>query len=368
MARIERVNVTAIGPDVPQYRYSGTRPPVFTTTVLVQVTDETGLTGIGAVDTDSFDSYELATTEALCHAAAAAVGADPLRPVAVGQKVRDRLPSSVTATPAAAVEVACWDLLGKRAGQPLYKILGGAREAIPAYASLPFEGSDASVNQVQAAYAAGYRAVKLHVSGTADDDISAIRAVRDAFGDVELMIDVECAYDLSAALRVGRVLDAVGARWFEAPLPDRDIVGYRELRHRLVTPVMPAGGTATDAREIATLLRADPFCALRSEVTAMGGLAATIDLAGLARGFGIELELATYGHALVQAANLAVVLGLGIGSYFEQPFPVEPWSVGVTTSIQIEDGMALPPTAAGLGLELDAATIGSATLRTATLR
>ena len=103
------------------------------------LTDDTGAVGVGAVESDTFGGHDLGPLEALRPVAPALIGHDPLRPAAVASLVASRLSSASRRVPGAAVEVACWDLLGRHSGLPLHRLLGGARDEVPAYASLPFE-------------------------------------------------------------------------------------------------------------------------------------------------------------------------------------------------------------------------------------
>ncbi|MGH6913361.1 MAG: enolase C-terminal domain-like protein, partial [Geminicoccales bacterium] len=138
-----------------------------------------------------------------------------------------------------AVEAALWDLAGKAAGQPVWKLLGGERDRVPAYASTmcgdDLEGGLATPEDYGAfartLAARGYRAIKLHswmppVVETPDPrrDLAACRAVRDAVGpDIALMLDSYHWYDRDQALWLGRGLEELGFAWFEEPMDEYSI-------------------------------------------------------------------------------------------------------------------------------------------------
>ena len=145
------------------------------------------------------------------------------------------------------------------------------------------------------------------------------------------MVDAESVYDRRGAARVGRALDDLDILWFEAPLSDRDIPGHRQLTRTLSTPVVPAGGLIDDPRELASVLRSDPWSAVRTQ-TMEGGVGHVTDMAAVARAFGLDVELCSYGTTLTQVIDLHLILGLGLGHYYEQPFPTEPWEFGTTTA------------------------------------
>ena len=363
MPGISRMDVVATAPPMPDVQFTDALPPVLTTVTFVILTDDTGATGVGSVESDSFGAFDLGPLETLRPVAPALLGQNPLQPSAVAELTATLLPTASRLVPRAAVEVACWDLLGKHAGLPLHQLLGGARDEVAAYASLAYEGEHAALLALVAEVdAAGYPAAKLHVSGNPVADVALVSAVRDAFPGFGVVVDAESVYDRRGARLVGRALDDLDVLWFEAPLPDRDLDGYRELTRSLHTPVVPAGGLVDDVREVAQALRSGhPWSALRSQ-TMEGGVGHVRDLAALARSFGLDVELCSYGTTVTAATDLHLILGLGIGGFFEQAYPVAPWEFGTTTPIRVQDGWARAPDGPGLGMELDLAAIEAATL------
>ncbi len=368
MPAIADVEVIAAGPEMPAVRFTDALPAVHTTVTFVVVTDDSGDVGVGAVESDSFGAFDLGPLEALRTMIPALVGRDPFRPSAITALAAARVPSASRQVPCAAIEVACWDLLARRAGLPLSQVLGGARDEVPAYASLPFESDPATMLELLRHVSdAGYRAAKLHLSGDPATDVEVVAQARDAFPGLELIVDAESVYDRREAALVGHALDDLRIRWFEAPLPDRDLDGYRDLKRAIATPVVPAGGLIDDPREIARALQADAWSAVRTQ-TMEGGVGHVRDLAALARGFGLDVELCSYGTTVTQAIDLHLILGLGLGTYYEQPYPVEPWAFGTRTPVIVTDGTARAPDGPGLGMELDLDAIDDATLGRASTR
>jgi L-alanine-DL-glutamate epimerase-like enolase superfamily enzyme len=359
---ITGVDVIATGPPMPDVQFTDALPEVFTTVTFVVVHDDQGHAGIGAVESDSFGDFDLGPLETLRTIVPAVLGQDPLQPDAVAALALSRKPSASRAVPVAALEVACCDLVGRHAGQPLHRLLGGARDEVPAYASLPFEADPETLHALlRGAAEAGYPAVKLHVSGEPDADVTTVTDVRREHPGLEVIVDAESCYDLAGALRMGRALDELGCLWFEAPLPDRDIDGYAELTRTLQTPMVPAGGLVDDARELARILPARPWAALRTQ-TMEGGVAHVREFAELGRAHGLDLQLCSYGTTVTQVTDLQLILGLGLGGWYEQPFPVEPWAFGTTKPLEVVAGTARAPEGPGLGLTLDHDEIDAAAL------
>ena len=368
MPAITEVEVIAAGPPMAAMQFTDALPTVHTTVTYVLVTDDSGDVGVGAVESDSFGAFDLGPLEALRTLVPTLVGHDPYQPSAVAALAAARLPSASRAVPCAAVEVACWDLVGRRADLPLRQVLGGARQEIPAYASLPFESDpDTLLSLLDEVGASGYRVAKLHLSGDPLTDVEVVTQARGSFPELELIVDAESVYDRRGAALVGRALDDLRIRWFEAPLPDRDLDGYGALKRSIATPVVPAGGMVDDPREVARALRADAWSAVRTQ-TMEGGVGHVRDMAALARAFGLDLELCSYGTSVTQAIDLHLILGLGLGSYYEQPYPVEPWTFGTMTPVIVQDGTARTQDGPGLGVVLDRDAIDDATVGRASAR
>ena len=160
-----------------------------------------------------------------------------------------------------ALDIAQWDLVARRAGVPLHELIaprpaGAAPDRLPAYASLPTLASPAAyADDVERYLAEGYTAFKIHAWGDAERDLEAIRAARDVAGDdVALIYDAEGCFDRPTAERMMPALGDLGVRWFEAPLPDLDLEGYRRLMRLGDVAIVPAGDAIWDER----LMTRDP--------------------------------------------------------------------------------------------------------------
>ena len=141
-----------------------------------------------------------------------------------------------------AIDGALWDALGKAAGLPLYRLLGGAQDRVPAYHSGGLwlsRSIDELVEEAQGFVAQGFRAMKMRL-GLPDpgDDIARVKAVRDAIGpDVKLMADANQGLTEAQAIRLGRRLEPFDLTWFEEPLPAWDLDGLARVAAALDTPI-----------------------------------------------------------------------------------------------------------------------------------
>jgi L-alanine-DL-glutamate epimerase-like enolase superfamily enzyme len=145
--------------------------------------------------------------------------------------------------------------------------------------------------------------------------------------DMALMLDVEQRYDLASAIKVGRGIGELDFKWFEAPLVDTDLAGYREIRRQTTVPVIAAGNTWTDLQQIFAAINTDCWSALRVDATICGGITPIRKIMSLAEAKGMTVEVQCWGYTLTQAANLHVMLTWQL-HYFEQPVPYPSFEYG----------------------------------------
>ncbi len=364
MAAIERVEVLAVAPDVRTFRYTAHEPPVTTTTTVVRVIDVDGAAGVGAYDSDTYGEADRAPLERLRSLIPRLVGRDADDREELAAMLTDGGTSPFPPAATSAVEIALWDLAARRAGVPLVTFLGVTDPApLPAYASVElFDSPEAYVDALERLTTRGFTAAKIHAWGDPARDIALLEHLRAAFPDLVLMHDAEGRYDRDGARRVTEAGAAIGLRWLEAPLPDLDLEGYRSLRG-LGVPMFPAGDAVWDPRLLREVMRDPPWDAVRFDVSFAGGIGAGLALGDVARDLDLPVEPIAYGHALIQAANLHVMLAIGRTAFVELPVPAEPWEHGVTTTIRIDHhGLVHAPTGLGLGIDIDWAAMHAASV------
>ena len=146
--------------------------------------------------------------------------------------------SGVAISAISAIDVALWDCLGKAAGKPVYKLMGGGyRKDVPAYASGFFRTPgkkypESNVDEALTYISEGYNGMKVKAGFGVDEDIRTMLALRKALGDdVMLMVDANCAYNVAEARRLLKVYEDCSLHWFEEPLAPDDFEGYLELKN-----------------------------------------------------------------------------------------------------------------------------------------
>jgi L-alanine-DL-glutamate epimerase-like enolase superfamily enzyme len=321
--------------------------------VIVRVKTDEGVEGV-AGSTTYLGAH--AVGSAVAELRPLLVGEDPLYREWIWQRLMEV--STIVFPPhaIAVLDCALWDLAGKAAGLPVYKLLGAQRDAVPAYAStLTYDGVATFQREVEQALELGFKAVKLHVWGDPERDIELCTAIRAQVGPkVALMVDAVGSYSLPDAMRVGRVLEELGFEWFEMPLRDQHIQSYQVLADALDIPVTSGEVHTYTFQEAANYVNRRAWDIVRIDAGISGGITATKKAAVLAEAFGLRCEIHSFGYTLAQAANLHVMGAVANCRYFEFPLPVGAYGVGMRDVIVLEsDGTVRVPAKPGLGVEVD---------------
>ena len=200
------------------------------------------------------------------------------------------------------IDTALWDLLGKLAGQPVYRLLGGAvRSEVPVYGSsmARHTSPDEEAAVMQEAVARfGFQALKIKIGGRMSQDADAapgrtegvIQAVREAVGsEVKLMADANGSYSPGEAVRVGRVLEHFGYSYFEEPCPYYDREATRKVRDKLDIPLCGAEQD-NDLGVIQSLIGNSVLDMVQPDVGYIGGLCRARKVAALAEVAGVPLS------------------------------------------------------------------------------
>ena len=257
----------------------------------------------------------------------------------------------------APVDVALWDITGKAAGMPVYKLLGAQRYETEVYATYPprHEGPDGYVREAEEITAAGFRAYKIHPGVMPTRDvIETVERVRDIVGDdLQLMLDPNNGYDFRKAFDIGRALDTNGFYWYEDPVPPHDFDAITELTHRLEVPLCMSDASDSQFFNGAHMIRLQALRLVRGTAAKLG-ITGLKKLASLAEGFGMNCEIGTAGNSLLNAANLHVIFSVSNCAYFEYWMPQAAHQFGLKDDIKLnERGVIEAPTLPGIGYELD---------------
>ncbi len=256
-----------------------------------------------------------------------------------------------------AVDLALWDLLGQQAGLPLYRLLGGYRDSVPAYASGGYyrEGDpiQAITTEMEDNLALGFKDVKIKVGGAPlDVDVARVRRAREVIGDsVRLALDANNAYRTEyEALRAARAFEPYDPWWFEEPLSPDNNAGHAALRQKLSMPL--ATGEIHQTRwEFRDLLERRAADILQPDAGVLGGVTEWLKVAKAAAVF--DVPVAPHWHANMHVHLAAATPNCLTVEYFRLEEDVYNFERIVAERLQVSNGEIPLPQRPGLGVVLD---------------
>jgi L-alanine-DL-glutamate epimerase-like enolase superfamily enzyme len=216
-----------------------------------------------------------------------------------------------------AIDIAVWDALGRITGRPLYQMVGGFRNKVPAYMAGGYYGVGKTLEDLQAEIRArvssGARAVKMKIGAVpVAEDIERIDAVLDAAGPgVSVLVDANNAYGRIEALQMARALEKRQIYWFEEPLDPDDIEGTAELVRRTDVPIAVGENEYTLAG-FRGLIDARSATVLNADAQVLGGITQWVKCAHYAEAHGIPV--APHGD---QEVHVHLVCGVPNGRIVE---------------------------------------------------
>ena len=329
--------------------------------VMLRVHTDEGITGLGEVSCTPVWSGEDALT-------AVHIIRDFLEPAVLGEDPRDierltiKMRRAVAGHPftKSGIEIAFWDILGKAAGLPVFRLLGGAiRETVPIKMSVSGVDPKRAAEIAGGAMGQGLRALKVKVGIDPEADIERVKAVRAEIGpSVRLGIDANGGWSPRIAIQTIRRMAAESNIYFaEQPTAPLDIQWLADVRRNVPVPVM-ADESCYTLQDAMALTRAGAADILSIYVGKGGGIgparkmAAVAEAAGLTCTVGSNLELGIASAAMTHLATASV----GIGA---EEFPCDilgPLAYEhdlLAQPIEFKDGAVRVPSGPGLGVELD---------------
>jgi L-alanine-DL-glutamate epimerase-like enolase superfamily enzyme len=249
----------------------------------------------------------------------------------------------------AAADIALWDLRARRARLPLWKILGGHRPRVKAYAGgidLQFP-LDRLLRQTDENIGRGFRAIKMKVGrARLPEDVERVRAMREHLGpDVPLMVDANMRWTADEAIRAARALAAHDVFWVEEPTIPDDVPGHVRVVREGGLPVA-AGENLRTIHEFKRLIDAGGVTFPEPDVSNVGGVTPWLKVAHVAEAHNLPVtshgvhDLHVHLLAAVPNASYLEVHGFGLERFIAEP-------------LAIRDGLATAPDRPGHGVEFD---------------
>lgn len=334
---------------------------------IVEVETDAGITGHGFTSI-SDPPVNAKIIDAV--AAPAIVGDDPLAHERIWDKLywalMPRGQTGYAAHALAAIDVALWDIKGKFFRQPVWRLLGGARDRVPVYVTFGFDFFDRD----QLAEAArlwvkrGFTRLKMTVGhaglarrdqkplmGLIREDAARVRAVREAVGpDVELFIDANCSLDLYHAQKLAEMIRPFGISFFEEPITQNDVSLMAQLRRQCGIP-LACGQNEGLMFRFRDLLQREAIDYAQPNVVISGGFTQCIKIAGLAAAFNVPVA----NGGAWQYHNMHLQAGASNGTLVEIHYLANELYRRIYTGLPApENGWLVLPEKSGLGFDLNA--------------
>jgi len=335
--------------------------------VLVKVETDEGLTGWGEAHHGRCPGAVAKLIDTTIRDLA--VGMDALDTVAVWQRVHKMQLASHGMGAAAAMalsglDMALWDIRGKAAGWPLFRLLGGSARPVKAYAggiSLGWQQSPAQLAEEALSYVErGYRALKLRCGDTPVRDVARVRTVREAVGpDVDILVDVNTGYDMDDFRRAIPGYEECMIGWLEEPFPPQDYRLYRDAAARSSVP-LAAGENHYTRYEFTRLIEDGAVRFAQPDASKAGGVTEMMRIAAMCSAWKISLNPHTSATVINMAASIHLLAAVDNPGYYEadvahhNPFRDH---LGGTADSLDANGCVRPPEGPGLGIEVDEAFV-----------
>jgi D-galactarolactone cycloisomerase len=344
---------------------------------LVEVETDEGVTGWGEALCQGLQPPEIAAAAVNGVLKSLAIDADPLQPEVLWHRMyhhtRDYGQKGAVVGAISGIDIALWDIAGKVRREPVAKLLGGIfRTRVEAYATgfyrLKGHGeADRLAREFETHSANGFRALKVKLGFGIDDDLAVMKEVKKVLKGQEVMIDVNHAYGVADAIRLGRELQDMGwrLRWYEEPVAQEDLDGCAEVRRALATPI--AGGeneyTLFGFRE---LLAKRAIDVAQPDICIAGGFSGCRHIVALAHAHGVQVNPHVWASAVGQAASLQLIAAIPVANHSLFPKDIllefdtssHPFREHLTDApLRQREGWVEIPQKPGLGIEVNRKTL-----------
>ena len=338
------------------------------TAMIVEVDTNEGITGVG----EAFGPPEVISAIIEHVYKPYLIGKDPMDREVIWEelynKLRDHGQKGLSIEAISGIDIALWDIIGKSLNVPIHKLLGGTyRDKIKVYATGFYRKKthhqpENLVKEAIRYVENGFKAFKIKIGFDLKEDVTTVKAVREAIGDdILIMIDANHAYDASTAIKIGRKMEPYEIYWFEEPVPPEDIEGYIEVKKALNIPIA-AGEAEFTKFGFRHLISSKAVDIVQPDCCVTGGLTEAKKIATLAHTWNIQCIPHVWGSAIAMAAALQLIAVLPTCPLSLNPRePIFELDQSpnifrenlVTEPLKIKDGYIEIPKKPGLGVTLN---------------
>ncbi|MGK6315517.1 mandelate racemase/muconate lactonizing enzyme family protein [Neorhizobium sp. DT-125] len=364
MTKIKRVQAFALSCSTPGGAVFAVGRSAKRDMVLVRIETEDGIVGYG----EAHHAQTPSTIAAFINDALgpSLVGMDAHETEAIWDRSYRRFiathgPGAAAVIGLSGVDLALWDIKGKDLNQPVFRLLGGARRPIRAYAggiSLGFQPVDDLKREIEQFIGRGYDFMKLRVGDTMEKDLERVSAIRAAFGpEITLAADAGTRYRTSDIARIAELCDAGRLAWLEEPFTPDNLPGYRRLRDVTPTP-LAAGENHFTRHELRALISEQIVQFVQADCCKTGGITEILKIASLADTWHLQFAPHTSASVLSTAASLHTLSVAPNAFIYEADVSaINAFRDELGKPFEIVDGIILAPEGPGLGVEINESLI-----------
>lgn len=374
--KISSVRVHQVSVPLSRPFWMSLEPYTTASELIVEITTDDGLTGIGEIHGRPMAQIAAIVTESF---APLLVGQDPMEHerhwsamfaythtrsgAGLGQAegqphfgagARPQIMAAI-----AGIDIALWDLKGKICGQSVSKLLGASRSTVACYASGGYYGPNGEadveglVEEMRSYVDLGFRAVKMKVGGLSiEEDVRRVSGVRDAVGpDVQLMLDANVAYNVPTAIAAARAFEPFAITWFEEPVQWYDgVFGLSQVAAATTIPIA-SGESELHRWGCRDLILHGGIRVMQFDATRAGGVTEWLRVAAYAASHGIVM--APHHDPQIHGPLIAAVPNGHVQEVFPNPVRDPLWADLFIGRPEIIDGVLHVPDRPGFGFELN---------------
>lgn len=325
-----------------------------TTNVFLRLSTDAGLEGVGCAAPDEQITGEtpesvLSTLRDVVEPAV--IGADPLRSAQLLESLRPQLKGHASA--AASLDMALFDLLGRKAGLPVWQLLGGYRDCIMTSITIGILEERETVERSLDWVRQGFRSLKLKGGLNVDSDVARLMRVREAVGEeIGLRFDANQGYTVEEAVRFVDQTRQARVELFEQPTPKAEPALLARVTKEVHLPVM-ADESLTTLRDAFHLARNELVDMVNVKLMKVGGIAEALQINAVARAAGLEAMIGCMDESCLGiAAGLHFALARPNVQYADLDSHLALEGDPCEGSVRIVDGVLYPNEAPGFGIEI----------------